>query len=65
MGSDSEIFMTNLLLFIYESKWVLQIKKSYLEKARKFANAFRFIDDLYVIKDNWFEKNFKEICDNR
>ena len=42
MGSSLAFFMVNLFLFTYESKWLLDTKKSSLQKARKFTNTFRF-----------------------
>ena len=38
------------------------LKKENLQKARRFSNTFRFIDDLLTINDdNLFLENFKEI----
>lgn len=40
----------------------MNLKKSNLNKARRFTNTFYFIDDLCAINDNdLFEKYFKEI----
>ena len=52
MGSDPAPFMANLFLYHYESKWLKKLKKENLQKARKFSNTFRFIDDLLTINDD-------------
>ena len=52
MGSDPAPFMANLFLYYYENKWIKNLKKVNLQKARKFCNTFRFIDDLLTINDN-------------
>ena len=62
MGSDPAPFMANLFLYYYESKWIKGLKKENLQKARRFDNTFRFIDDLLAINDNnLFLEHFKEI----
>ena len=62
MGSDPAPFMANLFLYHYESNWINNLKKKNLQKARRFGNTFRFIDDLLTINDNGlFNENFKEI----
>ena len=62
MGSDPAPFMANLFLYYYESQWVKSLKKENLQKARRFSNTFRFIDDLLTINDdNLFLENYKEI----
>ena len=50
MGSDPLPFMVNSSLFAYESKWMLQTKKSKLQKAT-FVNTFGFIDELRAINN--------------
>ena len=62
MGSDPAPFLANLFLYYYESKWVKNLKKDNLQKARRFSHTFRFIDDLLTINDNnLFLQNFKDI----
>ena len=62
MGSDPAPFMANLFLYHYESLWIKNLKKDDLQKARRFSNTFRFIDDLLTINDdNLFSKNFGQI----
>ena len=62
MGLDPAPFMANLFLYYYESKYLKQLKKISLGRARKFGNVFRFIDDLSAINDGGeFEKGFKDI----
>ena len=62
MGSDPAPFMANLFLYHYESLWIKKLKKDDLQKARRFSNTFRFIDDLLTINDdNLFSKNFDKI----
>jgi len=62
MGSDPAPFMANLFLYHFESKWIKSLKKENLQKARRFSNTFRFIDDLLTINDNnLFLENFESI----
>ena len=39
----------DFFLYFYESKWVNELKKNVLIKARKLCNIFRLIDDLNSI----------------
>ena len=50
MGSDPALFMAYLFLY-YENKWVNKVKKVDLNRARRFANFFRFIDDITTTND--------------
>ena len=62
MGSDPAPFFANLFLHHYESEWLNLIKNQEYQRARKFSNAFRFIDDLIIINDsNEFLNSYKEI----
>ena len=62
MGSDPAPFLANLFLYYYESEWLTKIMKTDLERARRFANTFRFIDDLLALNDSGeFEKSYPEI----
>ena len=62
MGSDPAPFFANLFLYFYESKWLKDMKKVDLTKARRFGNTFRFIDDLTAINDGGeFERCFPNI----
>ena len=62
MGSDPAPFFANLFLYFYESKWMNELKKNDLIKARKLCNIFRFIDDLNSINDGGeFESNYSNI----
>ena len=62
MGSDPAPFFANLFLYYYENKWLVQLKKNDLCKARKFSNTFRFIDDLNAMNDcGEFERHCHEI----
>ena len=62
MGSDPAPFFANLFLYFYESKWINELKKNDLIKARKICNIFRFIDDLNSISDGGeFESNYSNI----
>ena len=59
MGSDPAPFFANLYLYFYESKWMNELKKNDLIKARKLCNIFRFIGDLNIINDGGeFESNY-------
>ena len=51
MGSDAAPFFANLFLYFCESKWMNELKKNGLIKARNLCSIFRFIDDLNSIND--------------
>ena len=62
MGSDPAQLFANLFLYHFENKWVKNLKKESLQRARRFMHTFRFIDDLLTINDgDEFSKSFKEI----
>ena len=62
MGSDPAPFFANLFLYYYESRWMNELKKKDLIRARKVCNIFLFIDDLNAINDaGEFEKHFQDI----
>ena len=61
MGSDPARFFANLFLYFYESKWMNELKKSDLIKARKLCNIFKLINDLNSISDGG-ESNYSNIC---
>ena len=44
-------FFANLFLYFYESKWIIELKKNDLIKARGLFNILRFTDDLDSISD--------------
>ena len=52
MGSDPAPFFANLFLYFCESKWMNELKKNDLIKARKLFNIFSFIEDLNSINDS-------------
>ena len=65
MGSDPAPFFANLFLYYFENKWLRNLQRSNLQKARKFSNTFRFIDDLIAVNDGLeFLNHFKEIYPN-
>jgi hypothetical protein len=51
MGSDPAPFLANLFLYVYESEWLQDLKKTDPIRARRFVNVFRYIDDLISIND--------------
>ena len=62
MGSDPAPFFANLFLYHYERKWMLDLKQKDLQKARKYGNVFRFIDDLSAVNNgDEFATNYKNI----
>ena len=61
VGCDPVLFKANLFLFIFGCKWALQTKTFKLQKAKKIANIFYFINDLSATNDkSGIEKKFKE-----
>ena len=62
MGSDPAPFFANLFLYHYERKWMLKLKQKDLQRARRYGNVFRFIDDLNAMNDmGEFAANFHKI----
>ena len=62
IGSDPAPFFANLFLYIYESKFLSELKKSDPTRARKFRHIFRFIDDLISLNDDSeFLRSYKDI----
>ena len=62
VGSDPAPFFANYFLYFYESKWMNELKKNDLIKARKLRNIFSFIDDLNSISDGGeLESNYSNI----
>ena len=62
MGSDPAPFMANLFLYHYENEFVSKLRKTDIQRARRFGNVFRFIDDLNAINDGGeFERCYKDI----
>lgn len=58
-----QIIYFNLFLYFIENKWMNEIKKSDLIKARKLSNNFRFIDDSNAINDGGeFKFKYCNIC---
>ena len=62
MWSDPARFFANLFLYLYESKWMSELKKNDLIKVRKLCHMFRFIDDFNSINGGGkFESNYSNI----
>ena len=61
VGSDPVLFFANLFLHLSESKWMNELKKNDLIKARNLCNVFRFSDDLNSINDG---AKFESNCSN-
>ena len=52
MGFDPAPFFANLFLYYYESKWVKDLQRHDITRARRFSLIFRFIDDLLTFNDD-------------
>ena len=62
MGSDPTTFLANIFLCYNDRKWIKKIKAAEIRRSKKFANCFRFIDDLRVLNDcGQFERIFREV----
>ena len=62
MGSDPAPYLANLYLAHRETEWIKNLKTSDYGRARRFLNAFRFIDDLITLNDSdEFQRSFSEI----
>ena len=50
----------------YEIEWIKKAKRSDIRRAGRFANLFRFNDDLTLLNNNTeFEESFKKIFPTR
>ena len=62
MGIDPAPFCANLYLHHYEHEFITGLMRTDKRRARKFLNAFRFIDDECNLNDHGeFARSFKEI----
>ena len=62
MGSDPAPFIANLFLYVYENRFMTNLKKNDLARAKNLRHVFRFIDDLIALNDNEeFMRSHKEI----
>ena len=62
MGIDPAPFWANLYLYFYENKFISHLITNDKARARKFLNAFRFIDDECNLNDSSeFSKSYLEI----
>ena len=62
MGIDPAPFWANLYLYFYEHKFITGLMSSDKRRARKFINAFRFIDDECNLNDHGeFSRSYHEI----
>ena len=48
IGLDSGQDIANLLLYFYESEYILQLSRVNLLEAKRFCNCYRYIDDLFA-----------------
>ena len=61
MRSEPAPFFANLVLFLYQSKWLESIKNANYRIAKKFDIIFIFIDDLIAINDgNDFKSHYSK-----
>ena len=62
MGIDPAPFWANLYLHFYEHEFITGLMSSDKRRARKFINAFRFIDDECNLNDHGeFSRSYREI----
>ena len=62
MGSDPAPHFASLFLYYVQSRWIKDLQKKNLLKARKLCNVFRFMDDLNAVIDaGMFKSNFWDI----
>ena len=62
MGSDPATFIANLFLYIYENRFMTNLKKTNLPQAKNLRHVFRFIDDLIALNNNdEFMRSHKDI----
>ena len=61
MGTDCAPLLANLFLFYYEYKYMKNLIKTNIIKARRFNNTMRYIYDLLVLNNPSFEDAIKDI----
>ena len=62
MGSDPAPFIANLFLYTYENRFMFNLKKDDMSRAKNLRHVFRFIDDLIALNDNdEFMRSHKDI----
>ena len=62
MGIDPAPFWANLYLYFYEHEFITGLMASDKRRARKFINAYRFIDDECNLNDHGeFSRSYQEI----
>ena len=62
MGSDPAPFIANLFLYVYENRFLSELKKTDPAHAQKFRYIFRFIDDPISLNDaDEFLNSYKQI----
>ena len=58
-GSDPAAVFGNLFLYYCESRWIIDLQKNELIKARKMCNVFHFIDGLNANFRDKYPKNLQ------
>ena len=61
MGSDPAPFIANLFLYIYENRFMTNLKKTDLSREKNLRHVFRFIDDLIALNDNDDSASFLDL----
>ena len=62
MRSDPAPFIANLFLYTYENRFMFNLKKDDISRAKNLRHVFRFIDDLIALNDNdEFMRSYKDI----
>ena len=65
MGTDCAPLLANLYLFKLEYKFMKNLLKTNMSKARPFSNTFRYIDDLLTLNNPSFGNVIGDIISTR
>ena len=61
MGTDCAPLVANLFLFYYEYKYMRNLIKTNLIRAKRFCNTMRYIDDLLTLNNTLFHSAIEDI----
>ena len=61
MGTDCALLVANLFLFYYEYKYMRNLIKTNLLRAKSFCNTMRYIDDLLALNNKFFHSAIEDI----
>ena len=60
-STDCTPLLANLFLFFYEYRYMKDMLKTDIHKAKKFSNTMRYIDDLLSFNNTGFDREIPTI----